>query len=194
MYSSDSLPGVLEEAQSRPRIRLGPHRLGGGGGEVLLIRSLSDRMSVVSEYTKLLPLTCLFWEGSWFDYLARCSLASPRRDFKPKNGQISAFTAALPLRNVRLLLLFFGPCRSAGLHRKKWETFYWVPAPGEPVAVWAVTHWKCIILTLVQWKRSQTQTPTQSSYYHLVLSDSFLGSECSCLSCVSISSPCLSVS
>lgn len=35
MSYSNSLPGVLEETQSCPRIRLGPHWLGGRGGEVL---------------------------------------------------------------------------------------------------------------------------------------------------------------
>lgn len=47
MSSSNSLLRVLEETQSCPRVRLGPHRLGGRGGDVSRYLFNKDKKYVI---------------------------------------------------------------------------------------------------------------------------------------------------
>lgn len=70
LSSSNRLPGVLEKAQSRPRLRLGPQWLGGRGGELLIYS------------------TCYSWM-SWLEFCVVCYI-----------GPLSALRASLPKINL----------------------------------------------------------------------------------------------
>ncbi len=146
MSSSNGLPGVLEKTQSRVRIRLGPHWLGGRGGEVLPVSVVnllpfrySDCRTVQSEMTKLLPHIFPFSVLSlYLNYLTCCSLAS----------QVSNQTMMISLPSQQLCVwllfdyscLFFSLCQPAGMYLKS-GLLHWKPAPRESVSSQFMTHW-----------------------------------------------------